>query len=157
MNRGWLWLALASAGCRTMPARVPREIFGAQSFAISNSPMLVQQREPRIDQGRLAVTYSFLIESFADYPQSLALGSARASIAGRRPKVVCKVAGHALAELLLQAHGRYRVDCDLGFTLSEVPLGALGDSTARITIPMTLDGVSGETTFSYYFLREDAS
>ena len=119
--------------------------------------MLVRQREPQIDNGRVTVTYSFLVESFADYPQSLALGNARVTIAGRKPKIVCKVGNHALAELLLEAHGHYRVDCDFGFTLEEVPLGALGDSTANITIPMKLDGVSGEATFPYYFRREDAS
>lgn len=157
MNWAWTWLLLASVGCAAKPARVGREIFGAEGFAISNSPMLVQQREPRIDNGRVTVTYSFLIESFADYPQSLALGSARVSIAERRGKIVCKVGNHALAELLLEAHGRYRVDCDFGFTLAEVPLAALGDSTANITISVKLDGVSGEVTFSYYFRREDAS
>ena len=157
MNWAWTWLLLASAGCAEQPARVGREIFGGPSFALSNSPMLVRQREPRIDNGRLTVTYSFLIESFADYPQPLALGSARVSIAERQPKIVCKVGNHALAELLLEAHGRYRVDCDFGFTLEEVPLDALGDSTAQITIPVELGGVSGETTFSYYFRREDAS
>ena len=157
MNWAWCWLALASLACAESPARVRREIFGTRSFAISNSPMLVQQRQPRVDHGRVSVTYSFLIESFANYQQSVALGSARAEIAGRRPKVVCKVGDYALAELLLEAHGRYRIDCELGFTLQEVPLGQMGDSTANITIPMTLDGVSGEMTFSYYFRREDAS
>jgi hypothetical protein len=136
---------------------VGREIFGGQSFAISNSHMLVRQQEPRIDKGHVAVRYSFLIESFADYPQSLSLGSARASIRGRRPKIVCKVGNYTPAQLVLEAHGRYRIDCDFGFTLSEVPLDTLGDSTALITIPMTLDGESGEATFSYYFRREDAS
>jgi hypothetical protein len=119
--------------------------------------MLVQAPEPRVSQGRVAVTYSFLIESFAEYPQSVALGRARGSIAGRRSKVVCKVAGHALPELLLEPHGRYRVDCDIGFTLGEVPLHDIGDAAARVTIPMTLNGVSDETTFAYYFRREDAS
>jgi len=159
MNRGWIWLLVVSAGCAASPARVEREIFGRPSFAISNSPMLVEPpaHEPRIDNGNVAVRYSFLIESFADYPQTVALGRARASISGRRPKVVCKVAEHALGELLLEAHGRYRIDCDFGFTLREVPLGMLGDAVARISIPMTLNGVSDETTFSYFFRREDAS
>jgi hypothetical protein len=157
MTRGWFWLVLLGAGCAANPARVEREIFGRQSFAISNSPMLAAPREPRIDKGHVAIRYSFLIESFAAYPQSVALGGARASIAGRRPKVVCQVSGHAFEELLLEPGGRYRVDCDLGFTLGEVPLKAIGDAAARITIPMTLNGVSDETTFAYYFRREDAS
>ena len=157
MNRAWLLLALASAGCAENPTRVGREIFGARSFAISNSPMLLRQRQPRVDHGRVSVTYSFLIESFANYPQSIALGKAYAELAGRKPNVVCKVGNVALAELLLEAHGRYRIDCDLGFTLKDVPLERIGDATANITIPMTLNGVTAETTFSYYFRREDAS
>jgi len=119
--------------------------------------MLVQPHQPHTDEGRVAATYSFLIESFAEYPQSLSLGRARASIAGRRSEIVCRVGGRALAELLLQAHGRYRVDCDFGFKLSEIPLDAIGDATAHIAIPMMLDGESNEATFSYYFRREDAS
>jgi len=153
----WLLLALASAGCAERPARVGREIFGTPNFALSNSPMLVGQREPRIENGRVSVTYSFLIESFADYLQSVALSSARAHIAEHPASVSCKVGGHALDELLLEAHGRYRIDCDLAFTLAEIPLDKLGDATARITIPMIVSGMSRETTFSYFFRSEDAS
>lgn len=134
-----------------------REIFGGPSFAISNSPMLVHPEQPRVDDGRVSATYSFLIESFAEYPQSAALGRAKLSIAGRQPKIVCSVAGHALEELILEARGRYRVDCAFGFTLTEVPLAKLGDATARISIPMTLNGAIAEIAFSYFFVREDAS
>jgi len=112
--------------------------------------MLVHPVEPRVDQGRVTVTYSFLIESFAEFSQSVGLGHATISIAGRRPKIVCSVGGHALEELILEPRGRYRVDCAFGFTLSEVPL-------ANISVPMTLNGASGAATFSYFFRREDAS
>ncbi|HYQ03781.1 MAG TPA: hypothetical protein VER96_34140 [Polyangiaceae bacterium] len=157
MNRVWLVLVLASVGCAERQARVGRELFGSSSFAISNSPMLVRQREPRVKNGRVTVTYSFLIESFADYPQSVALAGARARIAEHPASVRCKVGDQVLDELLLEARGRYRVDCDLAFELAEIPLDKLGDVTARITIPMTLGGEPRETTFSYFFRSEDAS
>lgn len=157
MGRAWLWLLLASVGCASKPERVPREIFGGESFAISNSPMLVHPVQPRIDDGRVTATYSFLIESLAEYPQSVALGQATLSIAGRQPKVVCSVAGHALEELILEARGRYRIDCAFGFTLTEVPLAKIGDAVARINVPMTLGGRNDQIPFSYFFLREDGS
>lgn len=150
-------LVFASAGCAAKPVRVGREIFGGSSFAISNSPMLVNPEQPRVDAGRVTATYTFLIESFAEYPQSAALGRATLSIAGRQPKIVCSVAGHALEELILEPRGRYRVDCAFGFTLTEVPLGKLGDAVARISIPLIVNGESDEATFSYYFWHEDAS
>ena len=150
-------LVLASAGCAAQPVRVGREIFGGPSFAISNSPMLVHPQQPRVRDRHVTATYSFLIESFAEYPQSVALGHATLRIAGRQPKVLCSVAGHALEELILEPRGRYRVDCLFGFTLEEVPLAKLGDVVARIAIPVTLNRERGEAKFSYYFWREDAS
>ena len=157
MNRSWLWALVVSTGCASNPARVEPELFGAPSFAISNSPMLAHPQEPRVEKGRVAVTYSFLVESFASYPQSVALARASLTIANRHPKVVCGVAGHALDELLIEPRGRYRVDCEIAFSLSEVPLSSIGDATARLAIPMTLNGVSDETQFVYFFRREDAS
>jgi hypothetical protein len=138
-------------------ARVEPTLFGTPSFAISNSPMFVHPQQPRVEHGRVAVTYSFLIESFASYPQSVALARASLTIANRHPKLVCSVAGHALAELLLEPGGRYRIDCEIAFTFREVPLSSIGDATARLVIPMTLNGVSDQTQFVYFFRREDAS
>jgi hypothetical protein len=151
------WFAVLACGCGSRPERTQRELFGTPSVVISNSPMFVMPREPRLENGRVSVTYSFLVQNFAAQAQSLLLGQASLTLAHRHSKLDCRVAGHALPELLVEPRGRYRVDCEIAFTLRELPLGTVGDRTARISIPAVLDGVEGALGFEYFFRREDAS
>ena len=147
-------LALSSFGCSGLPARVPPQLEALGGLMVTNSPMRIEQREPRLEQGRIEIVYSVIVENIGKDRIDLDLGTATVTVANTTGTVSCDVRGQRMPALALFPSNRWRVDCRLSIAREVV---RQGDTDALFEIPVQSGDLRGAFRFVYWLRVEDAS
>ena len=150
------WAALAMPGCVARTARVPPHLEGLGGVIVSNSPTRIEQREPRLKQGRIEIVYSLIVENIGQDRVDLDFGASTVTVAGTNGSVACDVHGQRMPALgFLFPSNRWRVDCRLLISPEAVQRG---DTEAWFEIPVQRGEEREAFRFAVIGLRvEDAS
>jgi hypothetical protein len=127
----------------------------SMGLAATNSPMLVDHREPRLVDGRLEVVYSFILENIGRDPIDIDLSAVEVVAGDAKGNVACSVRGHRVPSFSLAPSARWRVDCRLTFARETTALLGRQDIDATLILP--LKQAHEELHFIYRLRIEDAS
>ena len=151
---GWL-------GCAAAPPRVPREMRVFLGLLASNSPMLVDPQEPKVERSELTVKYSFVVENAAHRRMDVHIREAALHLGNRVTKAAsarCSVAGHDIEVLAVAFAARWRVDCVLRLSREDTLALRDGDEDLSLAIPVrSEEGETGALRFTYWLRLEDAT
>lgn len=150
-------LILAGA-CHSPYTRTSRSLGSIGSLVYSNSPVVIEEREPVQTEAGPEARYTVLVANYGSLPVTVALSQVEATTDDQPGTALasCRMGAHAVrADVALAPGGRARVECRLSLTPAGVARLAHGDVDIRFRIPLHAPEGEAELRFAYALQMED--
>jgi hypothetical protein len=150
-------LVALGIGCKSLPPRVPPELFLVGGVAATNSPMFADRPQPCWLNGRLDFVYSAVFENLGRDRVDLELAGAQVLLGDMKGNARCSARGYEVPAVSLMPSDRWRIDCQVQFPGVTAEGLRQADGTVLLSIPIRRSTEQLRLQFTYWLRSDDAS